>query len=230
MAFGDSITEGKQSVCNTPLTVSLRGSRAYMQADFKAIREAVNNPTSYPSVLNTLLLSRYGNQSPVVFNEGLAGEEVLDLSGGTNDATLSRLSSRLQADVPEALLLQEGVNDLDVNPLHPDVQGPRVVKALHDMIVLALNRGVKRVFLGTLLPQQPGACRGYAPDSIAPTNTLIRAQASADGAVLVDLYQAFGGVASPYIGPDGLHPNDDGYRKIAETFRDSIKATLETPR
>ena len=201
-----------------------------MLADFKAIKAAANNPTSYPSVLNSLLSSRYVTQSPVVFNEGLAGEEVLDISGGTNDDTLNRLRSRLQADLPEVLLLLEGVNDLNENPLHPDVQGPRVVKALHDMIVLAVSRGVKKVYLGTLLPQQPGACRGYAPDSIAPTNTLIRAQASADGAVLVDLYQAFGGVASPYIGPDGLHPNDDGYRKIAETFRDSIKGTLEIPR
>ena len=97
------------------------------------------------------------------------------------------------------------------------------------MIVLARGRGV-RVFLGTLLPQQPGACRGYAPASIAPTNTLIRAQAVADGVVLVDLYQAFGGVATPYIGPDGLHPNEEGYRLIAETFRDTIKSTLEIPR
>ena len=51
--------------------------------------------------------------------------------------------------------------------------------------------------------------------------------AASSGATLVDLYQAFGGSADPYIGQDGLHPNAFGYQKIAETFFAAIQSKYE---
>ena len=47
--------------------------------------------------------------------------------------------------------------------------------------------------------------------------------------VFVDLYQALVGNVTLYIGTDGLHPTEIGYQKIAETFFNSIQATLQTP-
>jgi lysophospholipase L1-like esterase len=50
---------------------------------------------------------------------------------------------------------------------------------------------------------------------------------AAEGAVLVDLYAAFGGVAGDLIGPDGLHPSDSGHQRIAETFFTAIRGQFE---
>jgi lysophospholipase L1-like esterase len=47
--------------------------------------------------------------------------------------------------------------------------------------------------------------------------------------VLVDLYQVFDGQTDSLLGPDGLHPNDAGYHKMAETFFTAIRDRLEVP-
>ena len=51
--------------------------------------------------------------------------------------------------------------------------------------------------------------------------------AVAEGATLVDLYQAFGGTPDPLIDADGLHPNAMGYQKMGETFFTTIRSMLE---
>jgi lysophospholipase L1-like esterase len=57
----------------------------------------------------------------------------------------------------------------------------------------------------------------------------MRSIAAQQGATLVDLYSALVGNVTLYIGIDGLHPNEIGYQKMAETFSNAIVATLETP-
>ena len=52
---------------------------------------------------------------------------------------------------------------------------------------------------------------------------------AAEGAVLVDVYQAFGGVPDPSIGSDGLHPSRVGLEKIAQTFYDILRVRFEIP-
>jgi lysophospholipase L1-like esterase len=59
-------------------------------------------------------------------------------------------------------------------------------------------------------------------------NARLASLAVETGAVLVDIYAAFGDGAG-LIGPDGLHPTEAGYQKIAETFYDAIVKTLEEP-
>lgn len=81
--------------------------------------------------------------------------------------------------------------------------------------------------MGTLLPERPGTCRGAVPTVIAPANDAIRSMAASTGAVLVDLYQAFGGSPEPYIGFDGLHPTAGGYQKMAEAFFATIQSRYE---
>ncbi len=81
-------------------------------------------------------------------------------------------------------------------------------------------------FLATLLPQRPGASKAYAADLIVPANAAIR---TIQGAILVDLYAAFGGNAGTLIGDDGLHPNASGYQKIADTFFAAIRTRFEAP-
>ncbi len=85
MAFGDSLTEGKQSSVG-PL--------------FKL----ANFPGSYPDVLYSLLVARYTAQAPTMSRQGLGGE--------TTSAGVVRLQGLLTTQRPEVLLLMEGANDL----------------------------------------------------------------------------------------------------------------------
>jgi lysophospholipase L1-like esterase len=119
----------------------------------------------------------------------------------------------------------EVVNDLNATR---DAAIPSVVSGLRSMVRLARGRGIV-VFLATLLPQRPGGVRASAPGSIVPANNMIRSMALAEGAVLVDLYQAFDGRVDALIGGDGLHPNEAGYQHMADTFFASIRARLEVP-
>ena len=228
LAFGDSMTEGALPGC--PVGTSALTGGDFLRRDLPMIRAAVNVPSSYPSVLGGLLSARYVTQAPVVTNVGLSGERVSDLTWGTNDVTVARLRTEVAAFTPQIVFLFEGINDINVNLLHPEVTIPAVVKGLRDLAREARNRGVSQVFIATLLPQQSGACRGYSVNQMASANDQIRAMVAADRHVLVDLYEAFGGAAAPYIGVDGLHPNQLGYQKIAQTFLETIRTRLEVPR
>jgi len=137
---------------------------------------------------------------------------------------VTRLPTVLPSEMPDVVLLLEGVNDVN-NRRAAAI--PDVASALHTMIGQARGRGAQ-VFLGTLLPERPGACRGYAPAFIPPANDQIRALAGTDNVPLIDLYAAFGADApSTLIGFDGLHPTAAGYELIAQTFFDSIRKNLE---
>src|SRR5204862_6310301 len=124
-----------------------------------------------------------------VINKGEAGECVLT---PCPSAGVVRLPSVLASDSPQVLLLQEGINDINGGGA---AAVPNVVSGLRTMIGQARSRDA-RVFLGTLLPERVGACRGYAPGLIASANDQIRALAQSEGVDLVDLYAAFGGEAS----------------------------------
>ena len=231
LSFGDSITYGTpSSVCASPSALMTRES---VEREFRLLypRETLPTPpaSSYPSVLQSLLTKRYVSQSPSVINEGFPGKFITD-GGGTNDAELMRLRDALVARAPQVLLLQEGINDLNTNPGRVNEFIPAVVKALRDMIREAQSRGIP-VLLGTLLPQNSSGCRGRVADSIAPANDQIKAMAVGEGAIVVDLFQAFGGAPGPYIGmEDGLHPTPLGYEKMAQTFLESIRTRFEVAR
>jgi lysophospholipase L1-like esterase len=47
-------------------------------------------------------------------------------------------------------------------------------------------------------------------------NDIIRAQADASGVRLADIYPLFVGKATEYISQDIIHPNDTGYRVMAD--------------
>jgi lysophospholipase L1-like esterase len=225
LAFGDSITDGALSPCPILPAWGGRRSRPGDLNDIWLIRSSVSPPTSYPSVLHGLLTARYRFQTITMVNEGLGGEQVIDEEGGTNDVTFARFRSALNAHVPQVVLLQEGVNDLNNSGGHLEVIAP-IVKALRDLAREARGRGI-HVMIGTLLPQEPGSCRAFAPAMIVPANDAIKEMVTAEGYTLVDLHQSFNGIAGPLIGVDGLHPNEMGYQKIAEAFLASIRQNLQ---
>ena len=200
VAFGDSITEGfPHTLVPQLLDPAPVGS--------------------YPAVLLALLRARYTSQTIIVLDEGIGGELVAD--------GLARLPAVLNADNPGALLLMEGANDLN----QFGVAGlASIVSGLRQMIRNGRGRGMS-VFIGTLLPQRANGTppRAVFPELVVPANDAIRTMAASEGAILVDLYAAFGGTPDPaLISSDGLHPTSAGNERIAQTFYNAIRTRLET--
>jgi lysophospholipase L1-like esterase len=116
----------------------------------------------------------------------------------------------------------EGTNDLfEVDPL---LITP-AIENLRTMIRDARLRNV-RVYIATVPPMNPLGMRGGGASLVAPLNDRIRSLASQEGVTLVDINQAFGGNLS-FLSADGLHPNASGYTLIAESFFQTLRATLE---
>jgi lysophospholipase L1-like esterase len=201
LAFGDSITEGLFPFLINP-----------------------NPPGSYPAVLQSLLRARYTAQadSIVVLDEGLGGQRAAD------PGELSRFRDALNRDNAGAVLLMEGANDLNNGAAAGDAAAaiPALVSGLRSMVREARGRGLP-VFVATLSPQRAGGPKAGAPGTVVPANDQIRSMVAAEGAVLVDVYQAFGGVPDPWIGSDGLHPSRVGLEKIAQTFYDILRVRFE---
>lgn len=214
LAVGDSITSGTPSTCRATLLDAFSWRR-YLAT----LPRRLDQPGSYPSTLRTLLASRYTAQTFQVDNAGVPGQ--------TTEEGVDTIRQDLLVSRPQVLLLQEGANDANQG------EPPFTIAAnLRDMAKFGREAGAQ-VFIGTLLPQRPeplvAGClsRGYGAANIASINAAIRAMATAEGLVLVDLHAAFGGVPGDLIGVDGLHPSPAGYEKIAGTFFDTIRQRLE---
>jgi lysophospholipase L1-like esterase len=218
VAFGDSITVGVPSTCEGKLIGTLPHLGWF--EDLQLLRTAQGTQDNYPDKLQQLLATRYTAQDVTVINEGKGGECPI----GCEPRGVDRLPGVLAARMPQWLLLQEGINIINANV---PSSIPNAINGLRELIHQAKAQGVP-VMVGTLLPERHGACRGYAPDLVAPANDRIRELVQIEGEVLVDLWEAFGGVPGDLIGVDGLHPTPAGYAKMAETFYEEIRKRLET--
>jgi lysophospholipase L1-like esterase len=200
LAFGDSITRGE-----------LQTNPSLM---------AIDDDRAYPTVLERLLSERYLRQTIVVVNRGVAGESAVEGN--------ARIGGVLTTERPDVLLLLEGV--IDMGDGLPQIPG--LINTLRSDIATARAQGVGVIFLGTLLPQKP-PLPGFPPFNtpampfIDAANIQIRALAASEGVVLVDANAAMAPQVTVLIGGDGLHPTEQGYKVLAQTFFDAIKARLE---
>lgn len=207
LAFGDSLTVGEVSV---PAS-SQMGQRG---PNFRLI---VVPSAAYPIQLSTLLRNRYTAQASSigVINSGLPGEWAQDAE--------RRLPGVLANARPDVVLLLDGYNDISAQL---DLGVIRATNSIDRMAKEARGRGA-RVILATLPPPRPGGPRTVPTKLITDLNGWIRSIASGEGAVLVDLYGGMLSDVTRYIGPDGLHPTEAGYRRIAELFFEAIRTDLE---
>lgn len=212
MAFGDSITRGEDGV-NATLT--------WLPTDYPtpmSFPQVINLDLSYPTKLQQQLSARYTTQAMTVANLGEPGEYA-----ATPEA-LSRFRANVGTRRYQVVLIMEGSNDIFTGD--PNQIGPAIAN-LRTMIQYAKSLSV-RPYLATVPPMNPAGPRGrlgYA--TVAPLNTALRGLASSESVTLVDVNAAFAGDLS-LIGSDGLHPNANGFERIATAFFDAIKATLET--
>ena len=196
LSFGDSLTAGEVSFGPT--------LRVYLPND------------SYPAALQRRLAARYTFQSPAVINEGLGGETTAD--------GYRRIRTVLQRHRPDVLLLMEGTNDLLDRP---DIGrgADAAIEELRRMVQEAKSLGIQ-VCLATVPPQRPGGRRDLVAKLIPSFNDRIRTLATAENAVLVDVYDAMKDDLS-LIGVDDLHPTIRGYDVMAGVFFEAIKRSFE---
>jgi lysophospholipase L1-like esterase len=194
MAFGDSMTEGEAT------------GEPIMGAD----PSTPGVPRSYPFKLQTLLSSRYTEQTIQIFNGGVGGRRASD--------DLARLNDLLTRFQPEVLILMHGVNDLSAGI----AIGP-TIDAIEDLVRAAKGRGVA-VLLSTLPRQRPGGFRAFAAALIVPYNLELAATAAREGVALVDIFPA---ITENFIATDGLHLMESGNQRLAEEYFAAIQAKFE---
>jgi lysophospholipase L1-like esterase len=228
LAFGDSVTWGEDGRASTSDAAQVSRQHVYVQLPFGQ---------RYPDILQQELQARYQTQTPTVFNAGCPGEslstpgEFVSCPGQRMDdpSAYRRLTSLASLHKYDALLLMEGSNDVDAAAKDSTVL-PVAVGYLQKMVDAAKGSGMK-VIVATIPPMVPPGAFGRAVGyQIVPNfNDQVRGVGTAAGVPLADVYAGFGSDASTLIGFDGLHPNPDGYKRIADTFLASIKSALESP-
>jgi len=209
MAFGDSITYGTAS--------SFDGAFLFDPVP----------GTPYPFQLENLLEAAFATQDFTVTNRGVAGE------GAITAVTSGRFTQRMAAERPQALLLLEGINDLN------DLEGSitPIVNALSQMIDIARLYNTT-VFVSTMFQTcvsvhpDTGQVRQNSVDRIVPFNTAVRTMAAGrQNVYVVDMYGVFGNNCGPnggvgLLGGDGLHPTPSGYSVMAGAFSNALRSVF----
>ena len=212
LAFGDSMTAGELTV---PITTT---AGALGEDGYPNFKLNVVPSESYPTKLLALLRDRFFTQAQqfVVANAGLPGEWAIDGA--------RRFPGVLAASGAQVVLLLEGANDLEASPNSTGVNN--ALFGLQTMIRTARGRGAT-VMVATLPPVRPGGRLSLPVALVQTVNDSIRANAAAEGAIVVDLHAAMASSVTTFIGIDGLHPTAAGYQRMAETFFAVIRTTFE---
>jgi lysophospholipase L1-like esterase len=169
---------------------------------------ALTSVESYVLKLERLLIEQYG-QGFELINSGIGGE--------TSTEGLSRLGSEIRLIQPDLVLLLEGI--VDVNNALP--RFPVVRANLNEMMRVVLRHDIA-IIIGTYPPLNPEGFRIQGIGNVSRLNDIIRQEAKELDVPIADHEKAWNGSMSMQ-GPDGLHPNDNGYEKMAETWFQAIQ-------
>lgn len=202
VAFGDSITDGATS---TPDTDS-----------------------SWPSQLARRLLSNKATENVAVINEGISGNRLL--SDGAGISALARFDRDVLAQPGvKWLIVMEGINDIGFGVLQPNtppVTADELIAAQKQLIDRAHMRGIK-VIGATLTPYTGAAYYSDKGEEVREAvNQWIRTGKAYDA--VLDFDKVVADPENPkQIRPtfnirDHLHPNDAGYKAMADSIDLSI--------
>jgi len=215
VAFGDSITDGATSTPDTD--------------------------GSWPSDLSRRLVANPTTANVAIVNEGISGNQVLNDGAGVS--ALARFD-RDVLDQPGVkwLMILESINDINIStrPPNPDRPAPvaltvvppltsdDLIGAMKQMVLRAHEHGIK-VIGCTLTPF--GNATEKAETMRQAVNSFIRTPGSFDA--VVDFDQVIRDPADPrqfragYNNTDKLHPNDAGYKAMADAIDLSLFASSD---
>jgi lysophospholipase L1-like esterase len=210
LAFGDSLTAGEVTV---PAAGTARDADG-----FPAFALVVVPSASYPTQLQSLLRLRY------TIDAGRIAVNNLGRPGETAEEGARRFPDAYRATRPQVVLLLEGANDL----AQLGARGINTAAAAIESMAGHARLSGSDVFIASLPPGRPNG-RNTLPESLLrPYNDRLRTVAAGQAATFVDLYTPLGADVNTYIGVDGLHPTEAGYRRMAEVFFEALRARYET--
>jgi lysophospholipase L1-like esterase len=191
VAFGDSITDGARSL--------------------------INANARWPNDLARRLDSRRGPTLSIV-DAGIAGNQILSRTRCCGTSGLARFArDALSQPSATAVILLEGVNDIGAGK---DVSAAEIIAGYERLIALAHGAGLK-IFGATLTPFQGALYWSPAGEAKRDAvNAWIRDSGAFDG--VIDFASAVADPHDParftpaYDSGDHLHPNDQGYRAMAD--------------
>ncbi len=198
VAFGDSITDGATSTPGTN--------------------------RSWPSVLAERLQANTATRDLAVVNLGISGNRVL--SDGAGVSALARFDRDvLSQGGARWLMILEGINDINGRAQNP-ITADDLIVAMKQMIERAHTHGIK-VIGCTLTPA--GAGTGPGEEMRAAVNDFIRKGGAFDAVVDFEAAVRDPDSAAPQFKPafnngDRLHPNDAGYKAMADAIDLSVFA------
>lgn len=209
LAFGDSNTEGViASNCAWVITMTSQSVQCEFTTD-----------GGYPSRLQGLLRTEYPSLSITVNNGGKGGEVTAD--GKARLPTVMRASNDL-------VVIMEGVNDLNAGYDFRSIQ-----ENLRTMVRTAKNAG-KVVMLGTVLPVVTVVVDGLPytksdNQAIEELNRRLKIVAGEEQVILADFWASFKASSNidGLFSGDGLHPNANGYNRMAEYLSGLIIANFD---
>lgn len=166
----------------------------------------------YPFILEKKLRAYFGEAE--VVNEGLGGH--------TTEDGVVRVEGILERENPGYLLILYGANDI----IQQQLSLEDTISNLRIVIRTAKNRGTIPI-LGTITPFDPWGPRGspHRLGEIYTRNIRIRELAQEENIELADHFVIFNNDFS-LLDSTGLHPNDQGYEVLAQTWFEAIMETL----
>ncbi len=212
VAFGDSITDGATSTPDTD--------------------------GSWPSDLSRRLVANPATANIAIVNQGISGNQVLNDGAGVS--ALARFDRDVLAQPGvKWLMVLESINDINIasRPPNPNFPAPTpatvvppltaddLIGGLKQMVLSAHDHGIK-VIGCTLTPF--GNANEKAEAMRQAVNAFIRTPGSFDA--VVDFDQVIRDPADPrqfkagYNNTDKLHPNDAGYKAMADAVDLSLFA------
>jgi lysophospholipase L1-like esterase len=213
-----SLPEGAQAMVALTLPIENNQPNVYMAFGDSITRGDGGTAGGYPRDLQERLAAHFGGA--IVNNRG---------ADSTNSFEgVERVRRNLNGR-PAYTLILYGTNDWNA----PECQdNPRCATVGNlRTIVQAVKTYRSLPFLATIPPTNPALNPESRNKWVSDVNDLIRVMAREEGAFLVDLHQNFvrqGGDLSRFFS-DHVHPNDAGYRLIAEGFFEAIAHGRSTP-
>lgn len=175
----------------------------------------------WPDILAERLVA--AQQPTAISNHAIAGNQVLAHRAPIFGENALARFDRDVLSVPNArwLIVLEGVNDIGVGGATPP-SAARLISGYRQLAARARSRGMK-VYLATILPYEGARYFNEAGEAVRQDiNAWIRTTTEIDG--FIDFDAATRDVANPrrmqkdLQSGDWLHPNDAGYKAMAEAI------------
>lgn len=156
--------------------------------------------TPWPDLLKQYLENKYPDNFINVYNLGVGGNTVSDL--------LRRFENETIARQPNCVIVAIGINDTKF--VGPGEFKSALQKLIDQAKAIAANITLVGLVLGNWQGEEP-----FTQEKTSEFNNVIKESAFSNSCQFINLH----GVLTDADFTDGLHPNDQGHRKIFEVIK-----------